>query len=72
MTDEYDVIICGSGLVECIISLALCQEGTLFKKSIFKTLYKAKKFCILIEIPSLEVKERHLTWILFGNSFDLV
>jgi len=27
MSDEYDVIVCGSGLVECIISLALSQEG---------------------------------------------
>ncbi len=31
MNDEYDVIVCGTGLSECILSGLLSQEGTSIK-----------------------------------------
>ena len=72
MMDEYDVVICGSGLVECILSLLLSQEGNFSSMFlIFKPFQKAKKFFILIETLSLVEKGPHLTWHLSGNYLDL-
>ena len=49
MDEKYDVVVCGTGLVECILSGLLSQEGNI-------GFIQAKRFSISIEIPFMEVK----------------
>lgn len=49
MNETYDVVVCGTGLIECILSGLLSQEGTAVN-------IQARRFSISTAIPSTVVR----------------
>jgi len=61
MEETYDVVVCGTGLIECILSGLLSQEGTF-------PLTKAKRCCTSIVTLIMEVRELQSILLIFGRS----
>ena len=52
---NYDVVVCGTGLIECILSGLLSLEG------INESLSKENVSCTSTETPTMEVRVPHST-----------
>ena len=59
MDEEYDVVVCGTGLTECILSGLLSQESNFPYYFNWLIFLKNTKYCILIETLIMEMKEHH-------------
>lgn len=49
MNETYDVVVCGTGLIECILSGLLSQEGT-------RDGMQVRRCCILTATLSMEAR----------------
>lgn len=60
MDETYDVVVCGTGLIECVLSGLLSQEGN-------ESLSQARKSYTSTATVSMEVKEPQSTWQISGK-----
>jgi hypothetical protein len=54
MNETYDVVVCGTGLIECVLSGLLSQEGNHGEM-------QARKCCTLTATPITAVRAPQLT-----------
>jgi hypothetical protein len=61
MNETYDVVVCGTGLIECILSGLLSQEGTFAAR-------QGRRFCISTGTPTTEERAPQSTSPTSGRS----
>ena len=63
MNETYDVVVCGTGLIECILSGLLSQEGTVYH-------IQARRCCTLIAMLTMEERVLQSTSQIYGRYFE--